>query len=84
MAKAKCVFCGKEQEDYKGVYLMKNDGTSNYYSSHKCLMNHTKLKRDKRKIRWAEAFHITREKRRTKEKERAEKEKAKKAVSKKK
>ena len=61
---------------------MKNDGTSNYYCSHKCLMNHLKLKRDKRKIRWTEAFHITREKKRSKEaaKKAADKE-AKKATS---
>ena len=77
MALVKCVFCGKEQEDYKGTYLLKNDGSVNYYSSSKCMKNHLKLKRDKRKVRWAEAFHLTREKRRTKEKERAEKEKEK-------
>lgn len=70
---AKCTFCGKEQDDYKGTFLMKNDGTSNYYCSMKCQKNHLKLKRDKRKIKWTEAFHTVREKRLAKEKERVEK-----------
>ena len=78
MSIAKCVFCGKEQEDYRGVYLMKNDGSQLYFSSSKCAKNFLKLKRDKRKIRWAEAFHITREKRRAKLKAQKEDEKAKK------
>jgi len=42
MTQAKCVFCGVEQEDFKGTYLMKNDGSSNYYSSSKCMKNHLK------------------------------------------
>jgi len=67
MAVAKCAFCGKEQEDYKGVYYIKNDGTVLYFSSGKCLKNHLKLKRDKRKVRWTEAFHQTRQKRIDKE-----------------
>ena len=77
MAIVKCIFCGKEQEDYKGTYLLKNDGSVNYYSSSKCMKNHLKLKRDKRKTRWAEAFHVTREKRKVKAKEREEKAKEK-------
>jgi ribosomal protein L24E len=83
MAIVKCIFCGKEQEDYKGTYLLKNDGSVNYYSSSKCMKNHLKLKRDKRKTRWAEAFHVTREKRKVKAQERAEKEKEKVAEKKK-
>ena len=66
MAVSKCVFCGKEQEDYKGFYFIKNDGSVNYYSSGKCFKNHVKLRRDKRKVRWTEAFHVTREKRKKK------------------
>jgi len=66
MAIAKCVFCGKEQEDFKGVYYVKNDGSVLYFSSGKCMKNHFKLKRDKRRVRWTEAFHLTREKRRAK------------------
>ena len=36
MALAKCVFCGKEQEDFKGNYYIKNDGTMNYFCTSKC------------------------------------------------
>ena len=74
MAKAKCVFCGKEQEDYKGTYLIKNDGTTLYFSSSKCMRNHLKLKRDRRRVRWTEAFHLQRKKRYAKQKELEEKE----------
>ena len=80
MAIAKCVFCGKEQEDYRGTYLVKNDGTVLYFSSSKCMKNHLKLKRDKRKVRWTEAFHIAREKKYIRAKELAEKEDAKKVT----
>lgn len=70
MARAKCIFCGKEQEDHKGIYLAKNDGNMLYFSSSKCAKNFLKLGRDKRRVRWTEAFHLTREKRYAKEKER--------------
>ena len=56
MTLAKCIFCGKEQEDYEGVYLIRNDGSVHYYSSGKCMKNHLKLRRDKREVRWTEAF----------------------------
>ncbi len=79
MTVVKCVFCGVEQEDYKGVYFIKNDGSVNYYSSGKCRKNHMKLGRDRRKVKWAEAFHLQRDKRLAKEKERSEKDKAQKA-----
>ncbi|MCH7568670.1 MAG: 50S ribosomal protein L24e [Nanoarchaeota archaeon] len=69
----KCVFCGKDEADFKGVYLIKNDGSINYYCSSKCRKGHLGLKRDRRKVRWTEAFHVSREKRRAKEKEAAEK-----------
>ncbi len=78
----KCSFCGKEQDDHKGVFLMKNDGTSSYFCSSKCRKNQLKLKRDKRKIRWTEAFHIFRAKKISKEKERFEKLKKEKAEEK--
>jgi len=83
----KCVFCGKDSNPHKGTQLIRNSGTVDYFCSNKCLKNSTKLKRDKRKIRWTEAFHVTREKARAraianKEKE-AEKAKAKSVVSKK-
>jgi large subunit ribosomal protein L24e len=85
MATAKCVFCGKEQEDHSGVYLIKNDGSVNYYSSGKCMKNHLRLRRDRRKVRWTEAFHITRQKKVLKQEEaekRAKEEKAMKEVKK--
>ena len=44
MAVIKCTFCGIEQEDYKGTYYFRNDGTILYFSSSKCLKNHLKLK----------------------------------------
>jgi large subunit ribosomal protein L24e len=75
----KCTFCGKEEKEYKGIHVIKNTGTVNYYCSSKCRTNSEKLKRDKRKIRWTEAFHITREKARAREaetKEKREKERA--------
>lgn len=73
MALAKCVFCGKEQEDFKGNYYIKNDGTMNYFCTSKCQKSQLKLKRDKKRFRWTERFHIMREKRINREKERAEK-----------
>lgn len=76
---AKCFFCGKEQDDFRGIFLMKNDGNVNYFCSSKCIKNHGKLKRDKRKVKWTEAFHKARDKRLTKEVERVEKVRAKKA-----
>ena len=69
----KCVFCGKDESHHKGVHLIKNDGSVNYFCSNKCKKNALKLKRDRRKIRWTEAFHVTREKARARAKEVAEK-----------
>ena len=79
----KCTFCGKDEKPHKGVYLIKNIGHVDYFCSNKCRINATKLKRDKRKVRWTEAFHITREKARVRagaeqEKAKNEKEKSKK------
>ena len=63
MALAKCIFCGKEGEDFYGTYLIKNDGTMNYYCSSKCNKNHLKLGRDKRRLKWTTAFYESRDKR---------------------
>lgn len=74
----KCTFCGKEERYYKGINLIRNVGTVSFFCSSKCRKNSEKLGRDKRKVRWTEAFHITREKARTREhenKERSKKEK---------
>ena len=53
---ARCVFCGSECDDFTGTFLLKNDGTSVYYCSQKCMKNHLKLKRDKRKLKWTAAY----------------------------
>ena len=58
----KCVFCGREEKAFKGVHLIKNTGTINFFCSSKCRKNSLKLKRDKRKMKWTEAFHSTRDK----------------------
>jgi len=63
----KCVFCGKENDYFKGLHLIGNDGVVYYYCSSKCRKNALKLKRDKRKLKWTSAFHENREKARAKE-----------------
>lgn len=63
----KCSFCGAEEYAFRGIHLIKNDGSIVYFCSSKCRHNALKLKRDKRKVRWAEAFHEKREKTRAKE-----------------
>lgn len=73
MVQARCVFCGKEYDDFTGTYLIKNDGTMNYYCSSKCRKNHLKLGRDKRRLKWTESFYESREKRYAAEKKAHEK-----------
>ena len=58
----KCVFCGKEDSPYKGVHLITNDGTTNFYCSGKCRKNALKLGRDRKKLKWTSAFAESREK----------------------
>ena len=58
----KCTFCGREENSFKGVHLIKNTGVVAFYCSGKCRKNAEKLGRDKRNVRWTEAFHITRNK----------------------
>jgi len=58
----KCAFCGKDERIHKGINYITNKGEVKYFCSNKCKTNSLKLKRDKRKIRWTEAFHVTREK----------------------
>lgn len=65
----KCVFCGKDESPHKGIHLIKNEGVVSYFCSNKCKKNTLKLKRDRRKVRWTEAFHATREKARARAKE---------------
>lgn len=71
----KCSFCGVEQQEFKGTHLLRNDGNTSYYCCSKCMKNDLNLKRDKRKVRWAQAFHEKREKARLKAEEAKEKEK---------
>lgn len=74
----KCVFCGREASFHEGVHLITNDGNIKYFCSSKCRKNSLKLKRDNRKVRWTEAFHITRGKAREKVRTSARKEEDKK------
>lgn len=48
----KCTFCGKEEQPFKGVHLICNDGTISYFCSSKCRKNSLKLRRDKKKLKW--------------------------------
>ena len=54
----KCVFCGKEQDSYLGLHYIKNDGSVNYFCSSKCRKNQLKLGRDKKRLKWTEAYRI--------------------------
>lgn len=58
----KCTFCGREESPHRGIHLIKNTGVVAFYCSSKCRKNSEKLQRDKRKVRWTEVFHITRDK----------------------
>ena len=57
----KCAFCGKEESPYKGVHLIKNDGSINFFCSSKCRRNVLNLKRDKNKLKWTKAYRISRQ-----------------------
>lgn len=54
----KCVFCGKDEDSFRGLHLLKNDGSVAYYCSSKCRKNALKLGRDKRRVKWTEAYKI--------------------------
>lgn len=58
----KCIFCGKNEYSFKGIHLIKNDGSIAYFCSGKCMKNALKLRRDKRRVRWTEAFREERAK----------------------
>lgn len=55
----KCVFCGKEEREFKGIHMFKNDGSISYFCSSKCRKNSINLGRDKRKIKWTESYGIS-------------------------
>jgi len=57
----KCAFCGSEESSYKGVHLIKNDGSVNFFCCSKCRKNALNLKRDKKNIKWTEAFRLARQ-----------------------
>ena len=69
----KCTFCGKEEQPFRGVHFIGNDGNVNFYCSSKCRKNALKLKRDKRKFKWTAAYHEEREKTKVKEERKAAK-----------
>mgnify|MGYP001566958123 CR=1 FL=1 len=69
----KCTFCGKDERPFRGVHLIRNIGVVSYFCSSKCRKNSEKLKRDKRRVRWTEAFHETRNKTRAKAEKAAKK-----------
>lgn len=54
----KCVYCGREEVPIYGVHLITNDGVVQYFCSSKCRKNALKLKRDKRRLKWTEAYRI--------------------------
>ena len=54
----KCFFCGREESLHKGVHLIKNDGNVEFYCSSKCRKNSLKLKRDKKRLKWTEAYAL--------------------------
>lgn len=58
----KCVFCGIEEPPVRGIHFVTNDGVVHYFCSSKCRKNALKLKRDKRKLKWTEAYRIARSK----------------------
>ncbi len=58
----KCVFCGKEEFPYKGVHRINNDGSISFLCSAKCRRNALLLGRDKNKLKWTEAYRITKQK----------------------
>jgi large subunit ribosomal protein L24e len=53
---SRCVFCGREEHDFKGVHLIKNDGTIDFFCSSKCRKNALKLHRDRRKVKWTQIY----------------------------
>jgi len=53
-------FTGEETSPHRGVHLLKNDGTVEYYANSKSFKNALKLRRDKRKLKWTEAYRHAR------------------------
>jgi large subunit ribosomal protein L24e len=49
----KCSFCDAEIELGRGKMFVKKDGTVFYFCNSKCERNLIKLRRKRRKVRWA-------------------------------
>ncbi|HUV03292.1 MAG TPA: 50S ribosomal protein L24e [Desulfobacteria bacterium] len=49
----KCSFCGTSVEPGTGMMFVKRDGTVLYFCSSKCERNMLKLRRKRRKLKWA-------------------------------
>lgn len=54
----KCVYCGREAVPIQGIHYITNDGVVQFFCSSKCRKNSLKLKRDKRKLKWTEAYRV--------------------------
>ncbi|MEM0286865.1 MAG: 50S ribosomal protein L24e [Nitrososphaerota archaeon] len=52
LSQKKCSFCGKDITPGMGITLVKNDGSVLTYCSSKCKVNHLKLHRDPRRLKW--------------------------------
>lgn len=63
----KCYFCGSDKPANYGVHIINNDGTISYFCSSKCRKNSLKLKRDKRKVGWTEAYRLAKDKKQKKD-----------------
>ena len=68
----KCVFCGKEEQAFKGVHFIGNDGSVRFFCSKKCRKNTLKLKRDRRKLKWTASYNEERKKKIAKEAKKVE------------
>ncbi|HUV79507.1 MAG: 50S ribosomal protein L24e [Methanosarcinales archaeon] len=49
----KCSFCDAPLEPGSGMMFVKRDGTVYYFCSSKCERNMLKLRRKRRKLKWA-------------------------------
>lgn len=53
----KCSFCDNDFPKGTGKIFVKKEGTIFYFCSNKCEKNLFKLKRSRRKTKWAERYH---------------------------
>lgn len=58
----KCSFCGREENPHKGVHFVRNTGVVLFFCRSKCRKNMLKLGRDKRRVRWTQAYVESRDK----------------------